>query len=283
MASQGSKPDAKPDRPPAQPSRPCAETRPRRRRWAAAGAAAVLSCLLATGWAWAGPPFFTDDPEPVPYRHGEFYAATQGVKDRDGNSGTAPHFEVNYGAARELQLHLIAPLAWDRPAGGSTQYGLGDLELGAKYRFIHEGEQMPQVGVFPLLILPTGDEDRGLGDGETKLFLPVWLQKSRGPWTSYGGGGYWINPGEGNQNYWFAGLVLQRDITAWLTLGGELFYTTADTVEGGDATGYNLGALINLSEEHHLLLSAGGDLRGDTDLTFYLAYQLTFGPARPKP
>ena len=219
----------------------------------------------------------------MPYRHGEFYAATQGVKDRDGNSGTAPHFEVNYGAARELQLHLIAPLAWDRPAGGSTQYGLGDLELGAKYRFIHESEQMPQVGVFPLLILPTGDEDRGLGDGETKLFLPVWLQKSRGPWTSYGGGGYWINPGEGNQNYWFAGLVLQRDITAWLTLGGELFYTTADTVEGGDATGYNLGALINLSEEHHLLLSAGSDLRGDTDLTFYLAYQLTFGPARPKP
>lgn len=255
---------------------------PRWARGSAALAAAVLSCLLGVGWAWAGPPFFTDDPDPVPYKHWEFYAATQGVKNHDGKSATAPHFEVNYGAAPELQLHMIVPLVWDSPQGESSQYGLGDLELGAKYRFIHEGEQLPQVGVFPILILPAGDEDRGLGEGETKLFLPVWLQKSWGPWTSYGGGGYWINHGDGNQNYWFTGVVLQREISGWLTLGGELFYATADTVDGGGHTGYNLGAIINFTEEHHLLLSAGSDLHGDTDLAFYLAYQLTFGPPEKK-
>ncbi|MCB2225569.1 MAG: transporter [Desulfarculaceae bacterium] len=238
----------------------------------------LLLCLLATGRAWAGPPFFTDDPEPVPFRHWEFYAAAQGIKGQDGAASTAPHFEINYGALPELQLHLIAPLVWNNPHGGSADYGLGDLELGAKYRFIREGDYRPQVGVFPLLILPSGDQERGLGNGQTQAFLPVWLQKSWGPWTSYGGGGYWINPGAGNQNYWFAGWLLQRRITGWLTLGGELFHTTADTVDGGDATGYNLGAIIDFSPEQHLLLSAGSDLHGEADLYFYLAFQLTWGP-----
>lgn len=240
--------------------------------------AAVLCILLAAGWVWAGPPFFTDDPEPVPYKHWEFYVAGQYTKNQDGKSGTAPHFEVNYGVMPDLQLHMIVPLAWDRPQGGSNQYGVGDVELGAKYRFIHEGRYLPQVGAFPLLVLPTGDDERGLGDGQTKLFVPIWLQKSWGPWTSYGGGGYWVNPGEGKQNYWFVGWLLQRDITSWLTLGGELFYTTADTVDGGDSNGFNLGAIINFSEEHHLLFSAGSDFHGDTDMAFYIAYQLTFGP-----
>lgn len=270
------------------PARVFAWPRGRRRRRArltAALGAAALYCLLAAGSVWAGPPFVTDDPEPVPYKHWEFYVASQYTKDKDGRSGTAPHFEVNYGAVPELQLHLIVPLAWDKPQGEGTQYGLGDVELGAKYRFIHEGQYLPQVGAFPILVLPTGDEDRGLGWGRAKLFLPIWLQKSWGPWTSYGGGGYWINPGEDNQNYWFVGWLLQRDITDWLTLGGELFYTTPDTVDGDDGTGYNLGAIINFTEEHHLLLSAGNVLHGvhgDTDLAFYVAYQLTFGPPEKK-
>ncbi|MCB2193540.1 MAG: transporter [Deltaproteobacteria bacterium] len=251
--------------------------RPRARvtLWAAV---AVLYCLITAVVAHAGPPFFTDDPVPVPYRNWELYAATQDVKEQGGKSGTAPHFEANYGALPELQLHMIVPLAWDRPQGESTQYGLGDLEVGAKYRFIHEGKVMPQVGAFPILTLPTGDDERGLGEGRANLFLPVWLQKSWGRWTSYGGGGYWIHPGEDNQNYWFTGVVLQRQITDWLALGGELFQSTADTVDGGDSTGYNFGAMIDFSEEQHLLISGGSDLHGDTDLTFYLAYQLTFGP-----
>ncbi|MCB2187797.1 MAG: transporter [Deltaproteobacteria bacterium] len=245
---------------------------------AAVLALVVWAALLAANQAWAGPPFFTDDPEPVPYRHAEFYVASQYAQDPGGRSGTAPHFEANYGAAPELQLHALLPLAWDRPEGEDTAYGLGDLELGAKYRFLREGAWRPQAGVFPLVLLPTGDEDQGLGNGRVQVFLPLWLQKSWDAWTTYGGGGYRINPGDGNQNSVFVGWLLQRDLTDWLTLGGELYYASADTQDGRDSTGYNLGAIINLTEEHHILLSAGRDLRGDTDLQFYVAYQFTFGP-----
>ena len=57
------------------------------------------------------------------------------------------------------------------------------------------------------------------------------LQKDFGRWTSYGGGGYWNNPGPGNRNYWFAGWLLQYQCADNLALGGELFHPIADRTE----------------------------------------------------
>jgi hypothetical protein len=36
-----------------------------------------LGVLLISTRAWAGPPYVTDDPEPVEYRHWEVYLASQ--------------------------------------------------------------------------------------------------------------------------------------------------------------------------------------------------------------
>ena len=74
--------------------------------------------------AWAGPPFTTDDPEPVEYQHWEVYLASQLAHDKDGWSGTSPHFEVNYGALPNLQLHLIAPVSYTAPSHEATRIWL---------------------------------------------------------------------------------------------------------------------------------------------------------------
>src|SRR5512136_3255041 len=110
--------------------------------------AAVVVVLFWPVSTHAGPPYTTDDPEPVEYRHWEFYSATQHEITHDGATGTAPHFEVNYGAVPNLQLHVVVPLAYSRPDGGPTLYGFGDVELGAKLRFVQEGKRVPMVGVF---------------------------------------------------------------------------------------------------------------------------------------
>jgi hypothetical protein len=79
----------------------------------------TLLVLLAPSPALAGPPYVTDDPEPVPLGHWEVYLATQDGGVPGGETGgTAPHLEVNYGAAPDLQLHAIVPLAWSRAPGG---------------------------------------------------------------------------------------------------------------------------------------------------------------------
>ncbi|MDA8105425.1 MAG: hypothetical protein M0Z71_08585 [Nitrospiraceae bacterium] len=186
----------------------------------------LVGVFLLIGTAWAGPPFFTDDPEPVEYLHWEVYLASQWAHDTEaGTSGTLPHLEVNYGPVPDLHLHVLIPAAYSAPVEGSTQYGIGDMELGVKYRFIHEDKQgwRPQVGIFPLLEVPTGSNSQGFGSGYLAAFFPVWVQKSWGPWTTYGGGGYWYHPGKYNKNYWFAGWLLQRDFSKMLVLGAEVF------------------------------------------------------------
>jgi hypothetical protein len=237
---------------------------------------ACLYCVLAPVVTLAGPPFRTDDPEPVEYKHWEVYLASQGSSNHDERSLTAPHVEINYGVFPNVQIHLLAPLQYVKTEGQPSQYGYGDTELGVKIRFIQESDWSPQVGAFPIFLLPTGNEDRGLGSGEAQVFLPLWFQKSWGSWKTYGGGGYWINPGTGNRNYWFFGWEVQRDMSQYLTLGGELFHQTPSEVGGESNTGFNVGAIINFSELHHLLLSAGRNFSGPSDVFYYIGYQLTF-------
>jgi hypothetical protein len=242
-------------------------------RWPIAALAAAIVFAPATGHA--GPPYVTDDPEPVEFRHWEFYLATQHSITRSLATGTAPHVEVNYGAWPGLQLHVIAPLAYARPSGGPTFYGVGDIEVGAKFRFIDEGRWWPMVGTFPQFELPTGDASSGLGTGHLHVFIPLWLQKSFGPWTTYGGGGFWVNPGAGNRNYGFVGWLLQRRLSQLATLGTEIFYTTPNQVGGDASLRFNLGLVLDLTEHHHLLLSAGRSIVGDCLFQGYAAYQLT--------
>jgi hypothetical protein len=244
-------------------------------------AAGLCLAMGPASVALAGPPFITDDPEPVDYGHWEIYGFSTGTHVRGDTGGTLAGVEVNYGAAPELQLHVIAPLAFDKPSGGDMQTGMGDLELGAKYRFVNpgEGDWWPQIGIFPLLELPTGDASKGLGAGKTRVFLPVWLQKDFDPWTTYGGGGYWSNPGAGNRDYWFVGWLLQRQITDNFALGAELFHQTASTVGGKDTTGFNGGAIYDITEHYHILLSAGRGLQNaptTNEFSYYLALQNTF-------
>lgn len=244
---------------------------------------AVL-CFLAVANSQpvlAGPPFVTDDPEPVDYGHWEVYGFSTGTHVEDDTSGTLAGVEVNYGAAPELQLHMIVPLAFDNPAGNGIRMGAGDIELGVKYRLVDPGEDdwWPQIGVFPLVEVPTGDAQRELGTGHLREFLPVWMQKDFDKWTTYGGGGYWINPGAGNKNYWFVGWLLQRQVTDNLALGGELFHQTPDTIGGKQTSGFNVGGIYDFTDHYHLLFSAGRGLQNaaQTDeFSYYLGLQWTF-------
>lgn len=254
---------------------------PRRRLLAIAALAGVM---LASP-AFAGPPYITDDPEPVDLGHWEVYGFSAGAAGHGAASGLGPSFEVNYGAAPGLQLHVIGGFAYDDTPSSPLHFGISDTELGAKLRFVdpEKDDWYPQIGIFPLVEVPTGNARRGLGAGEWQEFLPLWMQKDWGDWTTYGGGGYWINPGLGNRNWWFFGWLLQNKVTEQLTLGGELFHQTANTLTGRASSGFNLGGQYDFTDHDHLLFSAG---RGGTlyavdgpavgyPTTYYLAYQWT--------
>jgi hypothetical protein len=246
------------------------------RRWLRGGT--LLLTAVWAMWAWAGPPFVTDDPDPVELHHWEVYLASMTTNTAEGDSGTLPHVEINNGFAPNLQWHIIMPYAFQSSADAHTAHGYGDTELGVKYRFLPEDTEHPMVGVFPLLELPTGSATRGLGSGHVQLFLPVWVEQTWGSWTSYGGGGYQLNPGAGNRDNWLLGWAVQKELIHKLTLGGELFYHSPATTNTDDQLNYNVGGQYDVNEEYHLLFSAGSSLHGDVRFMDYLGVQWTFGP-----
>jgi hypothetical protein len=150
----------------------------RRCEWVLTSFALILALFVGPR-AFAGPPFQTDDPEPVEFRHYEAYLF--GTFDCAGGAtlSEVPAGEFNWGAAPNLQIHLIVPGTYLSASGA---YGIGDAEFGIKYRFVQESSKRPQIGAFPLIELPTRNSRLGLGNGQVWARLPVWIQKSHGPW-----------------------------------------------------------------------------------------------------
>lgn len=232
----------------------------------------VLSAVLLLfeiELCFGGPPFFTDDPETVMFRHQEYYISSVNSYMAGIWTGTSPHFEFNYGLAPDVQVHLLLPLNYDYVRARGGKIGYADTEFGIKYRFIKEKDNFPQVGIFPLAEIPTIGKSE-FSNGKIKIFLPVWAQKSWGKFTTYGGAGYWINPGEGNRNWIFSGWEVQYSFSDKLTIGGELFYHTASTNTDSSGAGFNLGGSVNPSEKFHIIFSAGHSLTGNTTFNSYI-------------
>ena len=227
--------------------------------------------------AFAGPPFRTDDPQPVDFRHWEAYFFSTLDQTRDGRATQFPALEFNWGVVPNVQLHLIVPMASSRPPGGPTWFGAGDVEFGVKYRFIQEGGKRPQIGIFPQLELPTGNASRGLGNGRVWVRLPLWVQKSWGPWTTYGGGGYVLNRAPGMRSHALAGWLLQRELGKRLTLGGELYSEGAGSIGTRASTVFNFGGYYNFTRNFSLLFSAGRDIGGGPHTVAYLGLYWTWG------
>lgn len=239
------------------------------RRLVLAGGAA----LVVGAPAWAGPPYVTDDPEPTDRGRWEIYHFANGLHVQGATAGEAG-LDLNYGAAKDLQLTMVVPAAYDRSA-----VGMGVVELAAKYKILHEqdGSWRPSVAVFPRVFAPTAKAR--FASTRVSLLLPVWIGKGFGDWTLFGGGGYQVNPGEGNRDFWTGGLALTRSLGERLSLGGEVYHHTRDADDAAAFTGVNLGVTYKLGQ-HWSLLGAGGpgvqNAGREGRYAFYVALQADY-------
>jgi hypothetical protein len=144
-----------------------------------------------------------------------------------------------------------------------------------KYRFANDGGGAFQAAVFPRVILPTSGN--GLGGNRVRLLLPLWVQKDFGAMSVFGGGGYEINPGPGNRDFWQVGLAATHDFSDKLSLGTEMTYQSADTTGGSGTVGVDVGMIRKLGGPYSLLLAGGPTFSdGKTGYHSYLALGLNF-------
>jgi hypothetical protein len=235
-------------------------------------ALAGTACFFAINSAQAGPPFVTDDPEPPPPGGWEInipfiFERTPGSTEID-----TPLFDLNYGLP-DIQLKLEFPIEVAHEDSNGTTAGLGDMLLGVKWRFYNNENSQLQIGTYPQLLVPTGDESRGLGEGRVALVLPLVAQKSWDKWTLFGNVGFWWRTAADTRNYVYAGAVLEREINERLTLGVELFGNSPKEHGGHSDVAFNLGGTWKLNPHLNLLFTGGRDIVGDTHLMAYIGLQ----------
>jgi hypothetical protein len=187
-----------------------------------------------------------------------------------------PAFEFNWGAVPRVQLHAI--LSWGvvaprnnpayLPSGtGPTEFGLTDMEVGAKIAFIKESKHVPQIGTFTMFELPTGNSDRG--------------------WAS-------ARSGTRFRNFPYTGWLVKRELSERLELGAEVFAHGAEgsaAAQTKDSTMIDVGGYYHF--KHHpgqqFLFAYGHSVAEQSETYAYLGLYWTWGrgkdnkDAGPKP
>ena len=154
--------------------------------------AAVLLAIALPTAAGAALPLDTEDTgttERVEVEVATFYQSAP-----DGDSGDLA-VAVNVGLLGNLEVSAAGTLAVDDPADGGARGGLGDSLLGVKYRFLDEAAPWPALLARVTLQVPTGDETRGLGEGDVVVGLLLAASRTLGPVTLTGNAGYTIATG----------------------------------------------------------------------------------------
>ena len=154
---------------------------------------------------------------------------------------------------KDVQLTATLPLSFSTSRHRGWRGGTGDVELGVKYRFFKDDRSHFWPRSFPRPCFPP----RASHHKRTRFRLPIWMGKDfkRGA-SIFGGGGYNVNPGRGNRDFWQAEITFTRRHRKF-SLGAEIMQQGSDSVGGTAKTERDVGSIVRLSKNYGILVSAG--------------------------
>lgn len=238
-------------------------------------------CLLSTSasplLADAGPPLITDDPDTPGSNRWEINFA--GLLERSARERflQSPDFDINYGLGDSLQLKIELPWLLHDTEDAPRESGLGNTQIGVKWRFMDEGRSGVSLSVYPQFEFnnPTSAALRGVVDEGTEFLLPVELERALGPVTINGEIGYSFHQTTPDEVIY--GLALDYTPTKKLKLLSEI-HTVAERGPGQGQRVFNLGMARDINDTYTLLASAGRSLAhpepSQPSLIIYLGLQL---------
>jgi len=136
----------------------------------------ILLFPLFVRAACAAHPLVTDDPNTQGRGGNQVEVNTDWQHVAAIDSETAS-LTYTYGRRDNLDLFASVPLGVRQPAG------VGNVSLGAKWRFLERGGS--RLALKPELLLPSGGEDKGLGSAGPGMALTLIGAQAIGRWQVY--------------------------------------------------------------------------------------------------
>jgi hypothetical protein len=206
--------------------------------------------------AQGGPPYYTNDPGTPGKNKWEINLGYMPFLYSNQSASHVPDLDINFGLGDRIQLTYEN--AWLRVQNPfvPAKYGLGQDQLGVKWRFYDSGEDGMAFSVFPQLSLNNANDSvkRGITPPGASLILPVEFTKKLGPVDVDLEGGY--NLVHLGPDGWLAGLVVGHDFTKKLEVDAEAYTTGTFHPEYSQAT-LEMGARYRLHRPFIVLLMAG--------------------------
>ncbi len=150
-----------------------------RKRWIAG--VVMLGSMAVAGACFAARPLTIDDADTLDVRRFKLEGGAAYSDDGDCNHWDFP-VGMGYGLVEDVEVGVgfggqfeeRNELLDDGSTDDSSNSGLGDLVVGAKWRFMKACPLGARHAILPSIKFPTADEDKGLGSGETDYDL-MWI------------------------------------------------------------------------------------------------------------
>lgn len=178
------------------------------------------------------------------------------------------------GGAVSSRFPRLASRRLDGTETSGAVDGLGDATLGLTTR-LTPADGATWMGLTVMAILPTGDEDKGLGTGSTDVLAELAVEHWMGSWALTGTAGYaWLgDKGEGDpeadppllplEDYAYARIGVRYQLLSGGTLGSDLAWTESADPALEDIVDLSVSWIVPLSESVSVGTYLSGGLAGD--------------------
>jgi hypothetical protein len=142
----------------------------------------VIFIELSTSFSIAYQPYNTEDAIMTPKEDVGIQIENLFTTQNGGNQNETT-FNLLYGVVDWIEADIVFALLDLRPDPGQNEFGLSDTLLFSKIKilgddgYFHGNEFLPDIVLEPSVLVPTGDEAKGLGGGKIQLGILLVLEK----------------------------------------------------------------------------------------------------------
>jgi hypothetical protein len=224
----------------------------------------LCAILFVASIAWGSHPLITDDAGTQ--GKGKFQVEVNGQYDSDRTTANGVTAEstgaeavaiLSYGLTENADLVLSLPYQWGKVKEEgitlSDEKGISDTTIEIKWRFFEKDGLM--LALKPGLIIPTGNEGKGLGAGKVGYQAFFIGTKEAEPWEFHVNVGYIgnVNKVDEEKNIWHVSLAAEYEVFKNLELVGNIgIERNRDKMGSGNPAFILAGVVYELSESFAL-------------------------------